>query len=238
MSRIGMIREVISRFGGHSNFRYYADGPQSNFGPSGGKGNWRKDRRVSYKIERRTDGLNEVSRADVLPVLARIPGVERVYLTRPHNVSWGVKSSGGCIKIIFADKAKNMNDREMNLPVDFFTQMKDNAPTVNKQEADMTSVPESVKIKHFVQMFGNEDAAATLAKFFAESMAESSAIMCEDDPSVEVPDATALKAMTVDYAKDMVSDFETTLMDAIDKLFNEAKIVTEAKREVKISITL
>lgn len=99
------------------------------------------------------------------------------------------------------------------------------------------SVPMTVREQHFVEMFGDAGAAKALAVSFAHNMMEAAVRMTEDDPTIEIPDVDGIKNMTADFAKDMVADFQAELMQQIDKVFAENKIVITSKREVSITST-
>lgn len=124
----------------------------------------------------------------------------------------------------------------MTLPVDFFTRKSDDVLVPTAKAPEMNTSENM--FKNFVRLFGNDVAARELAKSFAENMVEAAALMCEDEPTVEIPNAAGIKAMTVDYAKDILADFENTVLKEIEKLFTNpnVKVNIEAKREVKITL--
>ncbi len=100
-TRIGLIRNVIVKFGGQVG-RYYADGPNGI--------SKRNDGNVRYKIEKRDDDLNVMERECVVNELAQMPGVVTAYLSRPYgSAPCGIRpqgygynnSDGGHIIVIF-----------------------------------------------------------------------------------------------------------------------------------------
>ena len=99
MSRIGDIRNVIVGLGGRSDITYYADGPSRNQ-----NGN---DTGVLYKVEKFSDGLTNERREKAVLQLAKLPGVERAYLSRKSGyVGYGYGGGGGGhIKVHYTNKA-------------------------------------------------------------------------------------------------------------------------------------
>lgn len=100
MSRIGMIRAVLVGLGGFSNPTYYADGPTRSGGRPG----------VLYKISRYGDGLTDAKRLEACELLAKLPGVEKSYISRKVNMRSYYSTrrwpEGGHIKVKFTNKAK------------------------------------------------------------------------------------------------------------------------------------
>lgn len=115
MSRIQQIRDIIVEAGGNPNFTYYCDGPRSGMGPSKGKGDHKGqvrsgDSRVSYKIERYTDGfadMSDLARECVVANLRALPDVEVAYLTKPRATTpYQRYTSKPNIKVIFKNRAR------------------------------------------------------------------------------------------------------------------------------------
>lgn len=97
-------------------------------------------------------------------------------------------------------------------------------------------------VNSFIQMFFNEKATTTLAKSLMKETAESATLMYKEDPNTSIPDKDTLKEMTIDYANEMIRDFQLTLLRSINQLFRKATINidttrnTKANRNIKIEI--
>ena len=100
MSRIGDIRNVIVGLGGRSDITYYADGASyGGFGPKTG---------VNYKVEKWSDGLTHELREEAVKILAKLPGVDKAWLSRPVHMPYYYRGAGVVghhIKVHYTHKA-------------------------------------------------------------------------------------------------------------------------------------
>ncbi len=101
MSRIGDIRKVIVDLGGNSDLVYYADGCYSSMGPKSG---------VNYKVEKFSDGLTKELREKAVVELAKLPGVDRAWISKHYKNSYSTNyfghAPGEHIKVHYTNRAK------------------------------------------------------------------------------------------------------------------------------------
>lgn len=105
MSRIGLIRETVLKHGGaHLSVPqcdYYVDGPNSIC-----KNGASQDGIVRYKVNRRSDGLTDQGRQQVVDELNKHPDVYRAYISRKLNYRTYGGSQGQHIIVLFAGKTE------------------------------------------------------------------------------------------------------------------------------------
>jgi hypothetical protein len=219
MSRIGDIRAVIVAHGGNPNFTYYADGPSSNM--RGHKGTRPRTKNVVYKIERYSDGLTHKKREKCIPDLMKIPGVEKVYISKQLKPAYTSYMVGGHLKIVFSGVASAIPKNAPNIPVV--------TPTV-------TPTQTTSDLSNFVKEFGTFKTESAFAKFAIEMMAESVVLMYEDYPTQSIPNSQDVANMAKDYANDIIEDFRVGVLDQIDKLILKNPVKFEAKRTIKMHI--
>jgi hypothetical protein len=253
MSRIGDIRAVIVDHGGNPNFTYYADGPSSNM--RGQKGTRPRTKNVIYKIERYSDGLTRKEREKCIPDLMKIPGVEKVYISKQYT-SYVV---GGHLKIVFSSVASAIPKIAPNIPVVTPTVIptlsaEDKAALVDVRTNPTFTLDESASmyagvsknvatptqttsdLSNFVKEFGTFKAESAFAKFVIEMMAESVVLVCEDDPTQPIPNSQDVANMAKDYANDIIENFHVGVLEQIDELILKNPVKFEAKRTIKVHI--
>ena len=82
-TRIGIIRAAIVMFGGSPDVTYYAD---NSAGIAGVDAETRAAGDAVYKVEKLSDGLDRVSREQVVEHLNTLPEVKLAYLSRKYNM--------------------------------------------------------------------------------------------------------------------------------------------------------